>query len=876
MNNIVRTDSINHFGTFETVLKNWNLDFQTFNGLKVGIARKGPRMVELCGLRNWLTEEPDKELVVSEHALPFLLPYLQAPVAIADDAIYFGSTFERIYGLVLTGIALFSRSVKREEVCGMPAVFSGDAKRLLPVLNRSAMNIEIRKNEIPYYINTLVSEFRKLGKPYDVEFPLVYFETHQKISKIFLKEKIDTFWIALKKRNAEIPAPYLLEYQESGTTSSCFNYTLLLNKLSPRDFDLVSPEFRKLRFFVKGSRLCVASFAPHIFTSSMLEDNSPLFKGTPLAGIWSAISQAAPKPDARNLLYRDTYKNYLIYPVDDLQKAENCWNKQVAEYQSHRHSSLVVLANYLISFVLLLDVAEEMTEVFGYELTPANPLIDEADLAYIAGADLARQIREILYALFAKRQKINLPVVGMELLSDYEIFPQECKDTLAYHNRMDFPKSRTVSELLSCNFSNQHRFVELATRKEKCDVYERLRFGDSYTSLTMKVSAYHNSPNMLLLLHKAMDKRIDSGSIVPKYVRFEGYDDAPYVRLFRAGENEDAYKDQLHRILYLMLAALADSYKSNNLPDKMIQACFNLIAGNLVDEEAFRNLGGFLFVTEYVDGAYNTAFLNETGNKRDLLQYCQDYGLLLKDSDKNESTFTINDYTQYLGEGCTLDASTVNLLRSYVRIACFICKYVGNDGLRELYNWLVTNHNYEAMGAGLEAWRVSLFLPTLDNKESEKVKFSDMPDLPFLKEINSLMLPFPSISEMKRTISTLREMLEGETISSLTTMLPRLLAYVEKRMEDAGSDPLYMAIDRKIDIYYGLAYLAFEKLLLKEYIFISDQIDELVSLLPYPSGDDQFGSSLEWLIQMKEPDVFEQTSAGETKDKIRYFLSLLN
>ncbi len=99
---------------FDTILRNWTKNFLAEDGLKVAIARKGPRLLELCLKRGYgQLREQDHE-VISHHALPFVLPHYSKshqPITLADEAIYFGSTYEVTKGSILAGLCMFNSPV---------------------------------------------------------------------------------------------------------------------------------------------------------------------------------------------------------------------------------------------------------------------------------------------------------------------------------------------------------------------------------------------------------------------------------------------------------------------------------------------------------------------------------------------------------------------------------------------------------------------------------------------------------------------------------------------------------------------------------------------------------------------------------------------
>ena len=855
------------------ILKSWYVDFFSTVGLKLVIARKGPRMVEFCRAKKW-NPEYSEEGYVSEHAIPFLdIPSIKS-IAIADDAIYFGSTFERIYSCVLTTIALRGGDMPPSRVVGRPAILSVEAKRFVPIvecLGGYEPQI-VEKNEIPYYINSLISEFQHLGKPYDVEFPLLYVH----FSEVNIKEKMPDFLKRLKsileirlplEKKASFDNPYSLKHLQGGTGIQEENWTLLLNILIPDNKYRVKPEFRKLRFFVKDDKLCIASFALHILTDDMLVEDSPLFRGTPLAPLWARVWNAAFWPLPGRRVYRPEYAKYVLHQSEDERTLEIRWNEQVKDYLYHRSCSLLIWANYLLSFAFLLDMKNEMDNAFEAScLKGVSCLLDRNDLSLLIGEKLAGEMVGELQKLYVEGTKIHFPVVRIDPLSKHEVLPERYSDNFLYHNRMEFVKCASVSEFLSCNYSNQHRFLELATRKDDVSSFDRLSFGESYTSMQQKAELYFGGSSVRYDLHRGMDERIDMGSIVPKYVRVEGYTETSWLRLFRAGENEDKYKDQLHRVVWIMLSELAKEYKSVVLPQELILACFNLIAANLVGEEVFSQLAGIEFRVVYDEraGFYRTVFLNETcdeNQSRDLLEYVADYNFLTKESD---GFWRLNhtEYTEYLEGGCILDGETIEKICKYVKVAHFIGWHAGIEGIREIYNWLI-KQDYTRFVDELHLWKEEIFMEALKNESLESTL--GVKHFMLLNGINVLRERFPSIDDLKKIKRDLDIHLKNNADADIKVLTQKLFEKIDKIIDGVINDSYFSSVNTRINVYHALAFLVIYKFVLKNPDFITNEIDVLIASISPIEGSYELSK---WLEYMKNREFFVEQDNNVVKDNI--------
>ena len=159
------------------------------------------------------------------------------------------------------------------------------------------------------------------------------------------------------------------------------------------------------------------------------------------------------------------------------------------------------------------------------------------------------------------------------------------------------------------------------------------------------------------VLHKAIDFRIDNGSIVPKYIcKTDNNGTAVWTRVFRCGENEDLYSQQLIRFMTRVFRTLSEMCDSNLLS---IQQIYGLTSMLLLDppmsmKSIFKNESlPWNFVCQWKDFGPEVFFINELDDdareehlpsKRmtDLVDFCI-RKKLLKESEIN-GFYTVSPY----------------------------------------------------------------------------------------------------------------------------------------------------------------------------------------------------------------------------------------
>ena len=129
----------------------------------IGVARKGPRLAELCA-RHDLLLVPKGTPLVCHKALPFLEPesLRERTVVVFDDAVIWGSTMDSVVHHPM----LARSSVKAVAL----AAEAGRDKLLLPDLFAP---VKLGTDEVMAFSTDIVQAFGELAKPYNVDHPIL-------------------------------------------------------------------------------------------------------------------------------------------------------------------------------------------------------------------------------------------------------------------------------------------------------------------------------------------------------------------------------------------------------------------------------------------------------------------------------------------------------------------------------------------------------------------------------------------------------------------------------------------------------------------------------------------------------------------------------
>ncbi len=696
---------------YKNCFNNWDARFQKSEGLDVLIARKSPHMVEYEIAEGHLKENPPATLV-SEHALPFMLSKEYPVVTVIDDAIYYGTTFENVISWLKTACYFTGKeSPTNKNLRADPVVRAKDAKALDHI---DLGHVEIIPGKyIPYYIERLTSGFLELGKPFDIEFPILYLTPTEPFD--YSPAQVCEL---LKAVFGKEVYPVVHSGKEGGIAHT--NYSVIFSSNLRAGNSNV--EFAKFRLFIGKEKICLASYAPSIFPEEILTEESPLFAGTLFEKLWKAayvppLQEMAP-PSGR--AYQDyLLKNYKIEKINQYQ-----WEYQQEEAELFRKRSLMILANYFCSFGLLLENKSRIEQLARqWECTVRG--VEKSDLQWLFGPDLAQAFEAVLNRCWSENEareggmlprRLSLPADLLEFMTK-DVIPEPYSHTYNAENEQDWRRSHNLSESLSCMFSNMHFHIEKASRGNLPNTFERLRFGVSYDSMYHNLSRKqkHAIDDQMTMLHRWIDKKIDEGSVVPKYDRVQYGDTYYWRRLFRAGENEDKYLGQLARISIFIFDAVCRELKDDYIERDFIENIFALVfSDKFFTGSHMRSLGKIEWkVPPRTATSYQVAFYNEAS---DTPTYLIDYLLrmqVLKEKD---------DYTPYLSvmkttmvnefrNGTTLDSEREEEIVRYIKILIPLLRE--NTSFEKMLATMnrIMIEDYAPYEAALKQWQNDKALP---------------------------------------------------------------------------------------------------------------------------------------------------------------------
>lgn len=645
------------YSSLDKALKEWFGSLSEKNVIYIAISRKAPRLLEWCAYRFG----NKKLIVISENALPFLDISKFDKAYVIDEAIYHGTTFTRIYDIV---------SRCNQETIAKPFLITDEAFRINLNFERP---YKLDNNDVNFFIDTIISRFHQLGKPYDMEFPILYVQLKKPVAEL-LPDILDSL-----RNNEEIrcSGKKIRPWYSTKTIAredgvETVNYTFITDYLFDNILEKTRrPSFSKLRFHSKGDMLSIMVASPYIINERDLTLNSKLFTGR-LLEIWNQIYLAADKT---------------IYQSDELLSVQ-------------RRKSLVVMANYLLSLNTFLMLRDSVDKSLGnYAISDLR--IDKRDLGYLIGSILADALADEINGCPSEASSPSptaLPVPPSDSYIPY-IYEEAYNRKLGADNLAD---DADLSECVSNQFSAIHWEVEIKSRKNPIQSSERLQFGESYQSLYERYKNHgFNRKALLYDLSKNLDSRIDRGSVVPNYNCFSTLGTNYWVRLFRAGENEDILRDQLFRIIGNILTI----YKNANNGDRISYGHLTLLLSLL----CYGDKSNRVFATNMSIGYDEESMLYKVyaqyndGKKVDVIEHCMLYGLL-KNDDFGFLVLGDNDSNRFYDTGIPLDIPDEKNIVNQAKFVSINGKswHDANIYAREMINFLV--YDDEEFGQQLSYW----------------------------------------------------------------------------------------------------------------------------------------------------------------------------
>lgn len=485
----------------------------------VAMSRKMPRLIERVN-QLFTYGELKNFSFVSEQVLPYTLRRFDSKrqrIVIADDAMYYGSTINRISGYIRA-----LTSVK-------PYVFPVAISKVVGTLDHAEVNRTeentIRVQDIPFLTTQNAEWILRLNRPIDVEFPILHFDIASVSAKDGVRiEKVleDTF------PNNDI---YTIEHHILDASTPVRNYNVLPKQGSA--FDRWNKDFCKMRFFVSDQSVQVAVYAPGILPEAVLSDSQPLFSDERIQHLWEEIK-----------LYQ--VKSWPETLPGELEK-EVLVNRFQSAYYTQCVRSKIIWANYLASYLYLLEQKEAIiraiASVYGEDIASQGSF-DIEDMRLLLPSDNVETLTASLNRYYKEGSKTGSVFYGLHssVLANQELAPEEYFNDYTQTVRRGLQRCRTADEALSVVFSSQHFFInDGRLANDTLQRTQRLGFGVTYTALENKLSFPVGIGGLWKSIHKWIDKNIDEGTVKPKYERVIVDGNAYWLRMFRAGENEDSY-----------------------------------------------------------------------------------------------------------------------------------------------------------------------------------------------------------------------------------------------------------------------------------------------------------------------------------------------
>ena len=633
--------------------------YQPGNTLILSISRKGPKFLEYLFGRN----ETSHYNVITEVALPFCMRYLSGKgahinVKVFDDAIYFGTTaegivtelmaFEELYGINASN-SLYTAIRAKESRTNFGK--SLDGVSIHSYTDEKA--ISLRKGYGHFFIRKLENDFSELGNTLEVEFPMIEF----KCSKL----NPDLLFKAFQKVYGE-DNTYIVKKHNQKSISVVFQNS-------------EGQAFKKIRVYTSGNVVRIVGMVPWLLPNDMSVLFN-LFAQSPFKSVWGELQEAYSVPMAEKGKY-NAYQFVLV---------ERCIRK-----------SLVIMANYLLSYQLLLaeknsiEVAlSRATDGFSFDG------VHLSDLFYLIGVEsICHGIKASFDNLWLIRSSRIIPIITPNIKAygrkcDYQVF--ENKDfpdnnelkILEKRNSEMLEKCKDEREALSVLFFNQTSLIEKWSRVDEKYDFGRLRFGYTFDAIEVILKSIFGKQNSVLKkvhIHQWIDNRIDQACIVPQYI-VDGKTNM-WVRVFRPGENEDALLSHLARYVLAVFRCVNDAQGLGWVNEKLFRELLCLtVLGNVSNRlaETFE----FRLVPDLSKRSLFFQYEQQLG-RRDVL----DFMLEMKIMNCNNNLLTISRelYDDEMMEATTLDA---NLQKEILANVSVVMQQIIN-GKYEKYPFFITN-----------------------------------------------------------------------------------------------------------------------------------------------------------------------------------------
>jgi hypothetical protein len=522
---------------YEQHLQSWANELQAYcnandsDTVIVAISRKGPRLIELLIHEGFLPQS-FKSRVISELALPFVKDYGQR-ILIVDDSVSHGTTFLKIHQIA-------RQMLPNSELISLPfAIGKEISSNCKSKIDNYFLSLD--RTEIAPFVNNEALAFHFLGKPFDLEHPICCIKgsfSNQDELKLLLQQLAEGM-------NAEL-IPLETQVPTFNETFTKYSWTLLFN--SSDDIpSITEPAFRKVRFSLQPgtNKLYLTAMQP---INVALEDDyfNKIKDALPkqLGNLWESIYNSA---KCRKEKLHLGFDKELQKQVDDAFTRSFC-----------------MWASYLNSFLLLSSVKKVVEETSFQSMPEKEGSFSQSfedDLRYLVGRDFMSSASKALQNFLIDSPNFDNhtiksfswdydPVNGKEIIMPDLYIKKYEEDLRSFKEK--FQEDCDIETALRGILCVQH-LIEVDSRKftSPDGNHNRLDFGVTYKGLEEEVKNLVKRPVISSDFNYYLDKLIDEGCIVPRYINMNMNTQAKpfWARAFRVGESPcEKRKDILYKI----------------------------------------------------------------------------------------------------------------------------------------------------------------------------------------------------------------------------------------------------------------------------------------------------------------------------------------
>lgn len=664
----------------------------------LSLGRKGAKLYECLSLytasedKRVIGSEKSKEYedidIISEHALPFIsrIDESESDVVycLLDDGLYYGSSAIGLAKAVYGFEKIFGKHTPTEEkISYFGAIDTGELRLnfdryIGEVKAKKTSDAGLAKGYSHYFVKRLSSDIRSFENTFEIEFPIVTFKLDFSPIKEHWESVVKEVF---KDTGAKV---YTVEHAEN------FSVNVLLPNTG-------GSSFKKIRIFPHNPEkykdrddyvnvVCMAPYpiADDDLTLSQLFD----YAGEDYKELWEEIYERCNVQSS--YINADTIVSYL----------------NLVRPRCNR--SLVIMANYLLSYSVIIEQRDKLENVFSLLGVKADfKGIKAENLYYLLGdKDFSQAIGKRLQCFYNTRTECGDIITNKELHVNYPVFEnsKNMEENYMYlfdlQNDFMMEKSQNMEEALSALFVNQDVFFEkqiLAGNPITQD-YNRLRLGYTYEGLHDTIQEAFNKgyftfgsdEDFTITLHRWVDQRIGEASIVPQYIHDEK--SHYWVRVFRHGENEDTLLSHLARFVLLVYNERDEKTKLGWIWrdefEELLTRAYKAIEEIGYDKNQIVESMNIELYVDDEDGKlkYRNTHYNKTekvGAPRDVLQYMIDMCILSEDEfndAKEKDMITIHPRTKFYLKNDIFGITTMDS-NAEAKVKHEIAEYVGYTAL---------------------------------------------------------------------------------------------------------------------------------------------------------------------------------------------------